>query len=141
MQKTKTILLATLWAMLSAALVIIVVFEPSLMAPGGPATNVRAEYVSSVVMELIALGCIPLALRLFKWRKISDDLIAHKEHALLKWGMLRMLMLCVPMISNLTLYYLFMNSTFVYLALIHAVCLMFVYPTIDRCVAETTPQS
>ena len=64
-----------------------------------------------------------------------------KEHALLVWGMLRMLMLCVPVISNLTLYYLFLNPTFAYLALIHVISLMFVYPTMDRCVAETTPQT
>ena len=140
MQKTKNILLFTLWGMVFAAAVIIFVYETSLSQPGNLADNKRIEYICAVGMELVALGSIPLALRLFKFKYISSDLTKRREQALLQWGMLRMLMLCVPILSNTLLYYLFLNPTFAYLALIHAICLMFVYPTMDRCVAETTPQ-
>ncbi len=138
MQKTRNILMSILWGMLAAAAVIIIVYETSLALPGTLADNKQAEFVSAVVMELVALGSIPLALWLFKWKYIASELITHKEKALLKWGALRMLMLSVPVIANLMLYYLFLNPTFAYLALIHAICLMFVWPTMDRCVAETS---
>lgn len=133
-------MLFTLWGMVFAAAVIIFVYETSLSQPGNLADNKRIEYICAVGMELVALGSIPLALRLFKFKYISSDLTKRREQALLQWGMLRMLMLCVPILSNTLLYYLFLNPTFAYLALIHAICLMFVYPTMDRCVAETTPQ-
>lgn len=117
------------------------IYETSFSQSGTLADKKQIEFISAVGMELVALGGIPLALRLFKFKKIAEDLVNRKEHALLVWGMLRMLMLCVPVISNLTLYYLFLNPTFAYLALIHVISLMFVYPTMDRCVAETTPQT
>ena len=141
MLKTKNILLFTLWGMISAAGVIILIYETSLSQSGTLADKKQIEFIAAVGMELIALGSIPLALRLFKFRKIANDLVNRKERALLQWGLLRMLMLCVPVISNLTLYYLFLNPTFAYLALIHVISLMFVYPTMDRCIAETTPQT
>ena len=141
MHKTKNILLFTLWGMIFAAGAIILIYETSLSQSGTLADKKQIEFISAVVMELVALGSIPLALRLFKFKKIANDLVNRKEHALLVWGMLRMLMLCVPVISNLILYYLFLNPTFAYLALIHVISLMFVYPTMDRCVAETTPQT
>ena len=141
MLKTKNILLFTLWGMIFAAGVIILIYEASLSQSGTLADKKQIEFIAAVGMELIALGSIPLALRLFKFKKIANDLVNRKEHALLVWGMLRMLMLCVPVISNLTLYYLFLNPTFAYLALIHVISLMFVYPTMDRCIAETTPQT
>ena len=141
MHKTKNILLFTLWGMIFAAGVIILIYETSFSQSGTLADKKQIEFISAVGMELVALGGIPLALRLFKFKKIANDLVNRKEHALLVWGMLRMLMLCVPVISNLTLYYLFLNPTFAYLALIHVISLMFVYPTMDRCIAETTPQT
>ena len=141
MLKTKNILLFTLWGMIAASVVIIVVYETSLSQSGTLADNKKIEFICAVGMELLALGCIPLALRLFKLKYISNDLVQRKEHALLQWGLLRMLMLSVPVVSNTLLYYLFLNPTFFYLALIHVICLMFVYPTMDRCVAETTSQT
>ena len=38
---------------------------------------------------------------------------------------------------NTVLYYLFMNTTFGYMAIILAICLPFVYPSEARCEAET----
>jgi hypothetical protein len=141
MQKTKNILLCTLWGTIFAAVLLVVFYEFSLWESGTLAESKKTEFICAVGMELVALSSIPLALRLFKFKKIANDLTTRKEKALLMWGMLRMLVLCGPVLCNLVLYYLFLNPTFMYLALIHAICLMFVYPTIDRCVAETTPQT
>lgn len=63
-----------------------------------------------------------------------------KEPAMLKWGMLRLLILEAPMVSNTYLYYIYMNTTFGYLAIILLLCLPFVFPTLNRCIAETTAE-
>ena len=59
-----------------------------------------------------------------------------REKALLRWGSLRMLMLCVPMVINTLCYYLFMNVAFAYMAIILFICLFLVYPSLDRCYSE-----
>ena len=137
MLKTKAILKAILWGALSFSFLLILAYELGWLEEGAFAGKARSEYVCSVVMELEALIGIPLALRLFKWKRIERDLQQGKEKALLKWGMLRMLMLCLPMVADTALYYFFMSPAFGYLAIIHAICLMFVYPSTDRCFAET----
>ena len=137
MLKTKAILKAILWGALSFSFLLILVYELGWLEEGALVGKARSEYVCSVVMELEALIGIPLALRLFKWKRIERDLQQGKEKALLKWGMLRMLMLCLPMVVDTALYYFFMSPAFGYLAIIHAICLMFVYPSTDRCFAET----
>ena len=59
---------------------------------------------------------------------------------MLMWGMLRLLVLEVPMVVNTYLYYMFMNPTFGYLAIILLLCLPFVMPTVGRCIDETTEE-
>lgn len=136
MKHTRTILLATLWGALLLALLIIVTYETSLVEQGALAGNVMAEYATAVTLELSALVLIPLAFWLFKWKKVAKDLGDMKEKAMLKWGMVRLLMLCIPMIACITAYYIFLTPTFYYLALIMAICLFFVYPSAERCARE-----
>ena len=58
-----------------------------------------------------------------------------------KWGMLRLLILEVPMVIDTLLYYIYMNTTFGYLAIILLLCLPFVFPSLNRCLAETSEES
>lgn len=136
MKKTRTILLTTLWGALGLALLIIVVYETSIVEQGALTGNVMAEYGTAVILELLALVLIPLSFWLFKWKKVKDDMTRRKEGALLTWGMVRLMMLCIPMVVSILAYYLFVNPTFYYLALILAICLFFVYPSADRCARE-----
>ena len=87
-------------------------------------------------MELLTLGGVFLALRLFKFPKVHQDLVTKKEHALFKWGILRLALLLIPMVANTYLYYMFMNTTFGYMAIIQLLCLPFVFPTMSRCQSE-----
>ena len=59
-----------------------------------------------------------------------------KEHALFKWGLLRLALILIPMVGNTYLYYMFMNTTFGYLAIIQLLSLPFVYPSMSRCKSE-----
>ena len=97
------------------------------------------EFYITVVMELLTLCAIPVALRLFKWKGVAQSLCQHKEKALLRWGALRMAMLCVPMVLNTVCYIVFGKVAFFYLAVILFICLFFVYPSMGRCEAEVTP--
>ena len=96
----------------------------------------QVEFAILTVMELLTIGCIPLALRLLKFKKIEADLQERHEEALLKWGVLRLSMLEVPLILNTICYYLFLNTSFGYMAIILLLCMAFVYPTKEKCNVE-----
>jgi hypothetical protein len=87
-------------------------------------------------MELLTLGCVFLGLRLFKFKTVHADLVSSEHAALSAWGALRLVMLLAPMVANTYLYYLFMNTTFGYMAIIGLLCIPFVFPTLSRCEAE-----
>ena len=91
----------------------------------------------TIMMELLTLGFAFLALRLFKFEKIKNDLVSRKETALKKWGTIRLALLGAPLLIDTLLYYTYMKATFGYLALILVLCLPFVYPSMDRCLSET----
>ena len=99
------------------------------------------EFVLTALMEILSLGAAFLGLRLFKFQAIHRDLVSRKEPAMWKWGMTRLLILQVPMVINTLLYYIYMNTTFGYLGIILLLCLPFVFPSLSRCLAETTEES
>lgn len=118
------------------ALAAVVAYETGFMEPGLFAERKISEFIFVSLMELLTLGGVFLALRLFKFNKVHDDLVAKKEHALFKWGLLRLALILIPMVGNTYLYYMFMNTTFGYLAIIQLLSLPFVYPSLSRCKSE-----
>jgi hypothetical protein len=54
--------------------------------------------------------------------------------------MARLIILEAPMVINTLLYYIYMNPTFGYLAIILLLCLPFVFPSYNRCVSDTTEE-
>ena len=124
--------------LVTVALVMVALYEFDVLETGVLADSKQTEFVAMTVMELTTLVAAFLGLRLFKFPKIHADLITHKEPAMLKWGMLRLLVLEVPMVCNTYLYYIYMNPTFGYLAIILLLCLPFVFPSLNRCIDETT---
>jgi len=91
-------------------------------------------------MELLTVILIPLALRLFKFKKIATDLSERKQAALVWWGTIRIEMLALPLLANTLLYYLYMSTTFGYMAIILLICMVFIYPSKDKCYFETRDQ-
>ena len=127
--------------MLLVAMVgIIALYEIGVLESGVLTDSKQTEFLAMTGMELTSLAGAFLGLRLFKFQKIHDALLTQKEPALLRWGMLRLLILEVPMVSNTYLYYMYMNTTFGYLAIILLLCLPFVFPSLSRCIAETTEE-
>ena len=127
--------------MIAIALTIVLINECGVVESGALADSKQTEFAAMTVMELTSLAAAFLGLRLFKFKKIHQDLVNRKESAMKQWGLLRLLILEVPMVINTYLYYMYMNATFGYLAIILLLCLPFVFPTLQRCLDETTEES
>ncbi len=128
---------------LALALIIVLLYETEILLPGALALNNRLCFVVATIMELLTIAIIPFALRLFKFRKVNSKLTESETtrwENLLKYGSVRILLLAIPMIINVVCYYLFTLTAFAYMAIILFLCMFFVYPTVDKCIAETTKQ-
>lgn len=135
-RRTLTILF---WTFFALSLITVVLFETNILEFGYYASdNTQAEFLLTIMMEILTLAVIPVALKLFKFKNVRADLIARKAEALRKWGMLRLLLLEVPMLLNILLYYAYGKTTFGYMAIILLLTLPFVYPSMERCQSEVT---
>lgn len=141
MKKVSQQLIAFYTAQIVLALVIVVLFELDILPTGIMADDKQTDFLLTATMEIVSLGAAFLGLRLFKFEVVSKSLVERKEKAMWKWGMTRLLILEAPMVINTLLYYIFMNTTFGYLAIILLLCLPFVYPSLNRCLAETTTEA
>lgn len=130
-------LVVLFWSSVLLALLLVLGFETDTLMPGAQAGASNYEYIATVVMELLTIVLIPLALRLFKFRRVKNDFSANAEEALFRWGTVRMGMLADPMIINTLLYYIFMNVAFGYMAIIGLLSMVFIYPSKSRCEQES----
>ena len=118
MKHTRNILMGFFIGGILMPILIVLLFETEVLMPGTAAGRTQAEFVLTVIMELVTLADAWLALRLFKMEIIRSDLQRRKEVALLKWGTLRIFLLDMPMLFNAFLYEMFLQTTFGYLAII-----------------------
>ena len=128
MNKTISLLRTVLIANVGVAVVIAALYELDILPSGMLAGRPQDEFLSTISMELITIMFIPVALRLFKTKDVEKRLEEGNIKAFRKWGLLRILMITVPLVLNTLLYYSFMNTTFGYMALILLICLPFIYP-------------
>ena len=127
--------------LVAVALVIVLLYELDVLEAGTLADSKQTEFVAMTTMELTSLAAAFLGLRLFKFKAIHNDLVRRKEIAMWKWGMTRLLLLEAPMVIDTLLYYIYMNTTYGYLAIILLLCLPFVFPSLNRCLAETSEEA
>ena len=138
MKQVKTTLTVLFWTALAIAVALAVVFETDCIIPGALAgLSGNSEFIVTTLMELLTLASVPLALKMFRFRRVHEDLVSRKAPALRQWGLIRLSLLSALLIVNTLLYYIYMNTAFGYMALIILICLPFVYPSMDRCLTET----
>ena len=140
MKQTQRLLMVIFIGAIVLPMVLVVLFETGFIDTGLMAGDTQSEFLLTSTMELVTLAFAFLALRLFKFGVIHKDLVSRQAKALLKWGFLRLLLIQLPLFINTLLYYLYMKPTFGYLAIILALCLPFVYPSMDRCLAEVSKE-
>lgn len=129
-------LMAAFWLGTILELLIVCLFETNFMLEGGLATNTTAEFIIATVMVLVTICAIPVALRMMKYGAVLNLIQREREEGLYKAAMLRMTLLMLPMLLNTVFYYNFLNVEFAYLAIVLAISLAFIVPTVKRCEAE-----
>ena len=140
MKKTRNILVVIYALMLLAAAAIYICgdYLEVDMAVLTSDTDKQTGYVVQMVMILLTLCLVPLALRLFKFKQIHASLLVSPATALLKWGIVRILVLGLLLVTNTLLYYIYgFEPSFGYLAVMILLTMPFVVPTMSRCKAET----
>lgn len=143
MREVRKILLSEYYVTILLIICLAALFESGVLPSGewfGEEYNTLLMMVQ-VIMQLATLALMPLALYLFRIRKIQTANDGEGEDCMRKrfltWSVVRMSMLCVPMLLNTLFYYMFGSlSGFFYLALILFLASIFVYPTEGRCSRE-----
>ena len=115
MRRVRNILSIEFYLSIFVSLMIVILFENDILLSGEWAADKPCERVNRDLTT-------------------SDN----REIQLTKWGVIRLSMLCFPMLVNTLFYYLFMNVAFGYMGIILFLCLFFIVPTTDRCIEETT---
>ena len=138
MKKCARKLQAIVCSAIGLSLLMIILFETDILAPGSCGGNMTAEFYTLMAAELITICVVPLALWMFRAKMIKKSLVAGKENALLRWGLCRQLILAVPMLLNAFFYYAFMLPSFGYLGIILFLSMFFIYPSLERCMFEVS---
>ncbi len=136
MKEVRNTLAIVFWGLLGVSVLLAVLFECEVLPSGLWTEALTAEFLCRCTMEALTLLGIWLSLRLFKFDRVHRDLVSRKQEALKRWGVTRLLILEVPMLVNTILYYMYMQTTYGYMAIIAVLCLPFVFPTIGRCEDE-----
>lgn len=143
MKKTRNLLMAIFSGALLLATLLYILGEFLNVDMGIFAETTREQrFICSTVMILLTIALLPLSLRLFKFKRISNDLQERKAPALAKWGTLRLCVMGALLVVNTFLYYAFeMEPSYGYLAVVTLLCMPFVIPTMSRCEEEVkTPE-
>jgi hypothetical protein len=80
---------------------------------GAYAGNVRITYISETVLILLTAACVPLALKLYALvltRRIDTASITQALHLYLVWGLVRLLLLSLPLWVGIWTYYFLFSS-------------------------------
>ena len=80
MKKTQQILMTVFAGLLALTLIVVVLYETDILSAGRNTLDKNAEFMQLTIMELATLGCVVLALRLFKFKEIHQT-----------WSMTRLL--------------------------------------------------
>ena len=133
--------MTTFWCNIGVATFIALLFETRILQTGQWAGDEHLLFILATIMQLLTICIIPIALRLFKFKKVGARLTAGSEderaQALRTWGLLRLDLLNFPMLLNILFYYLTDVVGFIYMGIILALCLFFVFPSRQRCMEET----
>lgn len=138
MKKTRNLLMAIFSGSLLLAAILYILGEFLHVDMGIFAEATRQQrFICSTVMILLTISLLPLSLRLFKFKRISNDLQQRKAPALARWGTLRLSIMGALLVVNTFLYYAFeLEASYGYLAVVTLLCMPFVIPTMNRCKEE-----
>lgn len=140
-KQVQRILMTNFLFMLLVALLLVVLYETEILTANDIAANQTMMFGILVVMELTTILVIPMALKLFSLKAIAANCWRKRAMLCFFWGTTRINMLC-PAYAHQYLYVLSDHVACIrlYMAIILVLCLFFVYPSIGRCIEETSEE-
>ena len=116
-----------------------VLYELGILPEGVLVDDSRTAYMVEVLGVLLAVGLLPLSLRLFslslvrciRQRVLTDALVSYR-----RWSEIRLALLLVPALLNLSVYYWTLETTGLLCAAMVMVGSLFCVPGKQRLVAE-----
>ena len=127
------------WAPIAISVMFVVLYESNILLPGGLDMDDQGQYIMLAIVELITLAAIPLCLYLFRSKGIRRQLSQRPTLSLMRFGILRLIILGAGLVFNTLLYYMSMTPSYGYLAIIIAIAMTFIYPSKKRCEKEISP--
>ena len=85
---SQRILLINFWVLLLAAILMVLLYETEMLAPGTLLFSSDFVFLMQVIMEFLTIAVIPLALKLFAFKAVKRKLVNGKGSALLPWAQL-----------------------------------------------------
>ncbi|MCD8266547.1 MAG: hypothetical protein LUC33_05270 [Prevotellaceae bacterium] len=112
------------WAVVSASVVLLILGELNWLPNG----ILPPSYALQITECLLMLLCVPLALRLTTLKSLR------RHYPTL--ATLRIIMLAMPLLLGLALYFLMMDTSMLYCSLIAALAFLYIWPTRRRMLYE-----
>ncbi len=119
------------WCLVGLAVLLLLLGETEVLPLGLLPTN----YALQIVECLVMLVCVPLALKLMAFRAVRKGLAA-QPRLYLRLSVLRLALLALPMIVGVALYFLMLDTSMLYCALISALAFIYIWPSANRQRAE-----
>lgn len=113
----------------------IFLFESGILEEGNYAGHAQVEYIFQSAGILLTIGLIPFALRIFNLNLVKRIKELPLQEALKSyriWGDVRLCLLFVPTMINMTFYYLTLNTTGLFCACMALIASLFCVPSESR---------
>ena len=81
----RKILKTYFWTPIAIAVVCVVLFETDILIPGELQMSNQAQFMMLTIVELMTLAAIPLALYLFKIKRVKSQFVKRPEESLLRF--------------------------------------------------------
>lgn len=117
--------------------VLCIVFnESGILQPSDCLSVGTIQYTVLMLMELITICFIPVALKMLSLKLVKRKILKGGICIYRSFALFRISMIGLPMLANVFFYYQYMSVAFAYMAIIGALCFVFIYPSEGRCLNE-----
>ena len=120
-------------------LLLVVCYEVGLFTEGIFVGDVRMDYILTTIGILLTIVMIPLSLRLFNLnlvKRISKLSTFEALKSYRRWSGVRLSLLLVAALLNMSIYYLTLNTTGLFCSLMALLATFFCIPTKERLLKE-----
>ncbi|MCD8302867.1 MAG: hypothetical protein LUC44_07600 [Prevotellaceae bacterium] len=119
------------WCLVGVAAVLLLLGETEVL----PLGLLPTSYALQICECLVMLVCVPLALKLMAFRSVRGRLAA-QPRLYPSLAAVRIILLALPMIAGVALYFLMLDTSMLYCALISTLAFIYIWPSEDRQRAE-----